>query len=276
MVNRRSFFAGIVLAASLAFPALAQDKSIVVASTTSTQNSGLFGYILPKFEAATGIKVKVVAVGTGQAIKIAQNGDADVLFVHHRPSEEKFVADGYGVKRFDVMYNDFVVVGPKSDPAGIAGMKDAPAAFAKIAAAKAPFASRGDDSGTNKKELGLWKAANVDIKAASGQWYRETGSGMGATLNTAAGMNAYSLSDRGTWISFKNKGDLEIVVEGDKRLFNPYGVMLVNPKKFPHVKAAEGQTFIDWLISDAGQKAIGEYKVGGLQLFFPDAKKMGS
>ncbi len=276
MVNRRSFIAGVVLAAALAVPAAAQEKSIVVASTTSTENSGLFGDILPKFEAASGIKVKVVAVGTGQAIKLAQNGDADVLFVHHRPSEEKFVAQGYGVKRFDVMYNDFVVVGPKADPAKIMGMRDAPAAFAKIAAAGAVFASRGDDSGTHKKELGLWQVAGVDVKAASGQWYRETGSGMGATLNTAAGLGAYALADRGTWISFANKADMEIVVEGDERLFNPYGVMLVNPEKHKHVKAAEGQAFIDWLVSPAGQQAIADFKLGGLQLFFPNAQKMGS
>jgi len=276
MVNPRSFIAGVVLAAALAVPAAAQEKSIVVASTTSTENSGLFGDILPKFEAASGIKVKVVAVGTGQAIKLAQNGDADVLFVHHRPSEEKFVAQGYGVKRFNVMYNDFVVVGPKADPAKVMGMRDAPAAFAKIAAAGAVFASRGDDSGTHKKELGLWQVAGVDVKAASGQWYRETGSGMGATLNTAAGLGAYALADRGTWISFANKADMEIVVEGDERLFNPYGVMLVNPEKHKHVKAAEGQAFIDWLVSPAGQQAIADFKLGGLQLFFPNAQKMGS
>lgn len=248
----------------------------MVASTTSTENSGLFGHILPKFEAASGIRVKVVAVGTGQAIKLAQNGDADVLFVHHRASEEKFVADGDGVKRFDVMYNEFVLVGPKADPAGVRGMRRAPDAFAKIAAAKAVFASRGDDSGTHKTELGIWKAATVDVKAVNAQWYRETGSGMGATLNTAAGLGAYALTDRGTWLSFANKGDLEIVVEGDERLFNPYGAILVNPEKHSHVKATEGQAFIDWLVSEAGQKAIADYKVGGLQLFFPNAKKMGS
>jgi tungstate transport system substrate-binding protein len=276
MVTRRSFLAAIVLSAAIAFPSLAAERSIVVASTTSTENSGLFGYILPIFEAASGIKVKIVAVGTGHAIKLAQNGDADVLFVHHRPSEEKFVAEGYGVKRFDVMYNDFVIVGPKADPAGVRGMTDAPAALAKIAAAKAVFASRGDDSGTHKKERDLWRTAKVDAQAASGQWYRETGSGMGATLNTAAGLGAYALADRGTWISFANKGDLEIMVEGDKRLFNPYGVILVNPAKHKHIKAAEGQAFIDWLISNAGQKAIADYKLGGLQLFFPNAKKAGS
>ena len=281
MVTRRSLLAGLVLAATLispalAGPALAADKSIIVASTTSTENSGLFGAILPAFEAASGIRVKVVAVGTGQAIKLARNGDADVLFVHHRPSEEAFVAEGHGVKRHDVMYNDFVLVGPKSDPADVRGLRDAPAALARIAAAEAVCASRGDDSGTHKTELGLWRAAEVDAAAASGTWYRETGSGMGATLNTAAGLDAYALADRGTWISFANKGDLEILLEGDERLFNPYGVILVNPARHPHVKAKEGQAFIDWLVSPAGQTAIGAYRVKGLQLFFPNAKKIGS
>ena len=256
--------------------ASAADKFITVASTTSTANSGLFDYILPMFEKKTGIQVRVVAVGTGQAIRQAQNGDADVLFVHHRPSEEKFVAEGYGVKRFDVMYNDFVVVGPKNDPAGIKGDKDVADAFKKIAAAKAPFCSRGDNSGTNKKEMELWKASGTDAKAASGSWYRETGSGMGATLNTAAGMDAYALTDRGTWLSFENRGSLAIVVEGDARLFNPYGVILVNPKKFPHVKAAEGQAFIDWVVSKEGQAAIASYKRGGEQLFFPNAGGVGT
>ena len=256
--------------------ASAADKFITVASTTSTANSGLFDYILPMFEKKTGIQVRVVAVGTGQAIRQAQNGDADVLFVHHRPSEDKFVAEGYGVKRLDVMYNDFVVVGPKSDPAGIAGDKDAADAFKKIAAAKAPFCSRGDNSGTNKKEMELWKASGTDAKAASGSWYRETGSGMGATLNTAAGMDAYALTDRGTWLSFANRGSLDIVVEGDARLFNPYGVILVNPKRFPHVKAAEGQAFIDWVVSKEGQAAITSYKRGGKQLFFPNAGGAGT
>ena len=267
--------AGLLLALLVTVPAMtgnAADPFITVASTTSTENSGLFGYILPKFKAVSGIDVHVVAKGTGQAIKIAQNGDADVLFVHHRPSEDKFVADGYATRRYDVMYNDFVVVGPSSDPAGIAGMKDVAAAFAKIASSKQPFASRGDNSGTNKKEMELWEAAGIDVKHASGTWYRELGSGMGATLNTAAGMDAYSLADRGTWLSFKNRRNLKIVVEGDKRLFNPYGVMLVNPAKFPSVKAKAGQAFIDWLIGPAGQKAIGEYKINGDQLFYPDAK----
>ena len=277
MVTRRLILtATLVAAVSLAAPALAQDRSIVVASTTSTENSGLFGQILPVFEAASGIKVKVVGVGTGQAIKLAMNGDADVLLVHHRPSEEKFVADGYGVKRFNVMYNDFVLVGPRSDPVGVRGMSDAPLALAKIAAAKATFASRGDDSGTHKAELALWRTAGVGVADASGQWYRETGSGMGATLNTAAALNAYALTDRGTWISFMNKADLTILVEGDARLFNPYGVTLINPAKHPHVKAEEGQAFVDWLVSDAGQGAIAEYTVEGQQLFYPNVKKPGS
>ncbi len=269
----------IFLAALLALPlgaASAADKFIVVQSTTSTEQSGLFGYLLPLFTDATGIEVRVVAVGTGQAIKNAQNGDGDVLFVHAKPDEEKFVAAGYGVKRFDVMYNDFVIVGPKADPAGVKGMTDAPAALATIAADKAPFASRGDDSGTHKAELQLWKAAGTDTKAASGTWYRETGSGMGPTLNTAAAMNAYALTDRGTWLSFQNRGDLEILVEGDGKLFNQYGVMLVNPAKFPNVKAELGQQFVDWLISPEGQKAIAGYKINGEQLFFPNAKPQAS
>ncbi|MCB1884675.1 MAG: substrate-binding domain-containing protein [Geminicoccaceae bacterium] len=253
----------------------ADDTFILVQSTTSTQNSGLFDYLLPKFKAKSGIEVRVVAVGTGQAIKNAKNGDGDVLFVHSKPDEVKFVEEGYGVERFDVMYNDFVIVGPKDDPAGIKGMNDAAAALAKIAEAKAPFASRGDDSGTDKQEKRLWATTGADPKAASGGWYRETGSGMGPTLNTAAGMGAYALTDRGTWISFKNKGDLEILVEGDPRLFNQYGVILVNPKKFPHVKAKAGQAFVDWLISPEGQQAIAGYEIDGQQLFFPDAKGSG-
>ena len=252
--------------------ATAADKFITVASTTSTANSGLFDDILPKFTEKTGIEVRVVAVGTGQAIRQAMNGDADVLFVHHKPSEEKFVAEGFGVERFDVMYNDFIVVGGKDDPAGVKGMKDAPAAFKKIAEAEAAFASRGDNSGTNKKELELWKAAGVDVKAASGSWYRETGSGMGATLNTAAGMDAYALTDRGTWLSFKNRGNLAVLVEGDPVLFNQYGIILVNPKKHAHVKTDLSQQFIDWVLSDEGQKAIGDFKINGEQLFTPNAK----
>ncbi|HEX9843770.1 MAG TPA: substrate-binding domain-containing protein [bacterium] len=267
--------AALLLAGLLAAPAgsaLAAGTFITVASTTSTENSGLFGHILPKFTALTGIEVRVVAKGTGQAIKIAQNGDVDVLFVHHRPSEDKFVTDGYATRRYDVMYNDFVLVGPGSDPAGIAGTKDAAAAFGRIAKTQTPFASRGDNSGTHKAELGIWKAAGIDVKQASGTWYRELGSGMGATLNTAAGMDAYTLADRGTWLSFKNRRNLKVVVEGDPRLFNPYGVMLVNPAKHPSVKAKEGQAFIDWLVSPAGQRAIGEYKINGEQLFYPNAK----
>jgi tungstate transport system substrate-binding protein len=251
--------------------ALAQDKSIIVQSTTSTANSGLYKHILPMFEKKTGIKVNVVAVGTGQAIKNATNGDGDVLFVHAKSAEEKFVADGWGVKRFDVMYNDFVIVGPPSDPAKVAGMKDAPGALKKIADAKAPFASRGDNSGTHKKEQALWKAAAVDAKKDSGTWYRETGSGMGATLNAAVGMNAYALTDRATWISFKNKGSFKIVVEGAKDLFNQYGIMLVNPAKHAKVKAKEGQAFIDWVLSQEGQAAIAGFKIDGQQLFFPNA-----
>jgi len=251
---------------------MADMSYITVASTTSTQNSGLFDDILPQFKKETGIDVRVVAVGTGQAIRLAKNGDADVLFVHHRPSEQKFVAEGFGVSRQDVMYNDFVIVGPAKDPAAIAGTIDAIVALKKIAKSKAIFASRGDDSGTNKKELGLWQLAGLDVKSISGSWYRETGSGMGATLNAASGMAAYTLTDRGTWISFKNKKDLELLAEGDKRLFNPYGVILVNPAKHSHVKAKQGQAFIDWLVSGKGQSAISAYKVGGKQLFFANAK----
>jgi tungstate transport system substrate-binding protein len=256
-----------LLSASAAFAA----EFIVVQSTTSTQNSGLFDHILPMFTEKTGIQVRVVAVGTGQALKNARNGDGDVLLVHAKSSEEKFVAEGYGVKRSDLMYNDFVIVGPKSDPAGVRGMRDATAALAKLAEARATFASRGDDSGTHKKELRLWKQTEVDPVKASGTWYRETGSGMGATLNTAAGLGAYTMSDRATWIAFKNKGDLKILVEGDERLFNQYGIILVNPDKHPHVKAKAGQMFIDWLLGDEGQRAIGSYRMNGQQLFFPNA-----
>ncbi len=261
---------GSVLIAAVSWAA---DRSIILQSTTSTANSGLYDYILPMFTGKTKIKVHVVAVGTGQAIKNAKNGDGDVLLVHAKPAEEKFVAEGYGVKRFDVMYNDFIIVGPPSDPAKIAGMKNAEVALKKIAAAKSIFASRGDNSGTHKKELSLWKGTGSDPAAASGTWYRETGSGMGATLNAAVGMGAYSLTDRGTWISFKNKGDFRIVVEGDKTLFNQYGVILVNPKKHRNVKADEGQAFIDWILSDEGQSAIASYKLGGQQLFFPNARR---
>jgi tungstate transport system substrate-binding protein len=273
MLAVRKLSLSVLVALSLLIPAGAgaADRSIVVASTTSTDNSGLFDYLLPIFEAESGIKVNIVAVGTGQAIRIGEAGDADVLLVHDKPSEEKFVAEGFGVDRRDVMYNDFVIVGPTSDPAGIKGMKDAAAAFAKIAAAKAPFASRGDNSGTNKAEMRLWQAAGVDPKTASGTWYRETGSGMGATLNTSSSMEAYTLTDRGTWLSFRNPGDLEIDVEGDPRLFNQYGVILVNPEKYPHVKVAAGQAFIDWLTSPEGQQAIAGFKVDDKLLFFPNA-----
>ncbi|NJN47995.1 MAG: solute-binding protein [Candidatus Competibacteraceae bacterium] len=254
-----------------ALPLSAAERFITVASTTSTENSGLFAYLLPMFTAMTGIEVRVVAVGTGQAIELARKGDADVLFVHHKPSEEKFVADGLGVERFDVMYNDFVVVGPKGDTAGVKGMKDVAAALKTIADAQSPFASRGDDSGTHKKELSLWKEAGVDVKAASGEWYRETGSGMGATLNTASGMNAYALTDRATWLNFANKGELEILVEGDEKLFNQYGIILVNPEKHAHVKAEDGQAFIDWVISPEGQEAINGFEIQGQQAFFANA-----
>lgn len=268
---RRAFLA-LAACASLAAPPLAaQDRFILVQSTTSTQNSGLFDHILPIFTEKTGIEVRVVAVGTGQAIRNAANGDGDVLFVHAKPAEEKFVAEGHGVARFDVMYNDFVVVGPASDPVGVAGMSDAPAALAMIAGAQAPFASRGDDSGTHKAELRLWSVAGVDVAAASGGWYRETGSGMGATLNAAVGMGAYALTDRATWVAFGNKGGHGIVVEGDQTLFNQYGVILVNPARHPHVKVGMGQQFIDWLLSDEGQAAIAGYTVDGQQLFFPNA-----
>jgi tungstate transport system substrate-binding protein len=273
-MHRRSVLFGTMLAAGLALsfgPAAAQDQHITVASTTSTENSGLFRELLPKFQDQTGIEVRVVAVGTGQAIELARNGDADVLFVHHKASEEQFVAEGFGLERHDVMYNDFVIVGPASDPADIKGSKDVADAMAKIAAAEAPFASRGDDSGTNKAELALWQEAGVDVAGASGSWYRETGSGMGPTLNTAAGMDAYALTDRGTWLSFQNRQNLEIVVEGDPRLFNQYGIILVNPQKHPHVKAELGRTFIDWVLSDEGQEAIADFQINGQQAFFPNA-----
>lgn len=252
---------------------LAAERFITVSSTTSTANSGLFDVILPLFQDQTGIEARVVAVGTGQAIAIAERGDADVLFVHHRPSEEKFVAEGGGVERFDVMYNDFVIVGPTADPAGIRGLSDAAAALGKIADAQAVFVSRGDDSGTHKTERDLWRDAERNAAQASGAWYRETGSGMGATLTIAAAMAAYTLTDRGTWISFKHKGDLEVLVEGDPRLFNQYGVILVNPQKHSYVKAKEGQRFVDWLLSPEGQQAIADYQLDGQSLFFPNAKR---
>jgi tungstate transport system substrate-binding protein len=260
----------------VASPTQAQTQSIVVASTTSTQDSGLFGHILPLFKATTGIEVRVVAQGTGQALDTGRRGDADVLFVHAKAQEEKFVADGFGVKRFPVMYNDFVLIGPKSDPAGIKGNSDIVAALQAIKAKAAPFISRGDRSGTHIAELDLWKAAGIDIAKDKGPWYKEIGQGMGAALNTASASNAYVLADRGTWIAFKNRGELDIVVQGDKRLFNQYGVMLVNPAKHPHVKKELGQAFIDWLVSAAGQKAIADYKIEGQQLFFPNANVPGA
>ena len=252
-------------------PARAEERSIVVASTTSTQDSGLFGYILPQFEKATGIKVRVIAQGTGQALDTGKRCDADVVFVHAKSDEEKFVADGFGAKRFQVMYNDFVLVGPKSDPAGIKDKKDILAAFGSIYKKGIPFVSRGDKSGTHTAELALWKAANLNPAAAKASWYREIGQGMGAALNIANAMNAYTLSDRGTWISFKNKGDLDIVVEGDNRLANQYGIILVSPERCPSVKKDLGQALIDWLISSDGQNAIRSYKIEGQQLFFPNA-----
>lgn len=250
-------------------------RFITVASTTSTQDSGLFGHLLPIFQKKTGIEVRVVAQGTGQAIDTAKRGDADVAFVHARAQEEKFVAEGFGVERKPVMYNDFVIVGPKSDPAGIKG-ESVSAALKSIVAKKAPFVSRGDRSGTHSAELKLWKTAGVDLAAVKGDWYREIGQGMGATLNTAGAMGAYTLADRATWISFKNKGEMTILVEGDKSLFNQYGVILVNPAKHPTVKAKDGQAFIDWLVGPEGQKAIADYKIGGQQLFFPNAGDKGA
>lgn len=263
-------FATALLAASL-FSGIALADSIIVQSTTSTKNSGLYDHLLPMVEADTGVKVNVVAVGTGQAIKNAERCDGDVLLVHAKASEEKFVAAGYGVSRSDLMYNDFVVVGPKADPAGVHGSNSVSQSLEKIAAAKALFASRGDDSGTHKAELRLWKATSVNPEASSGTWYRETGSGMGATLNIAVGMGAYAMTDRATWTKFGNKDDFQIHVEGDTRLFNQYGVILVNPQKCPNVNVEAGQKFIDWLVSDKGQNAIASYKVAGNQLFFPNA-----
>ncbi|MEP3429884.1 MAG: extracellular solute-binding protein [Roseibium sp.] len=276
---RRAFLKLTALAAltiGLALPTLAEDRFIIVQSTTSTQNSGLFDELLPKFKKKTGIEVRVVAVGTGQAIKNAANGDGDVLFVHSRPSEEKFVAEGLGVSRADVMYNDFIIVGPADDPAGVAGSNDVVSSLQMIAETKAPFASRGDDSGTHKAELRLWKAAGIDAVEASGDWYRETGSGMGATLNTGTGMGAYIMTDRATWIAFGNKGDYQVAVEGDAKMFNQYGVILVNPEAHAHIKTDMGQQFIDWLLSKEGQAAIASYKVDDQQLFFPNADKGSS
>ena len=272
MFNRRMLIAATAATTILCGgPALAQDKSIIVSSTTSTQDSGLFGHILPLFKQKTGIEVKVIAQGTGQALDTGRRGDADVVFVHAKSAEEKFLAEGQGVKRYPVMYNDFVLIGPRSDPAGIKGIKDVGAALKAIMAKNAPFISRGDRSGTHIAEINLWKASGVDIEKEKGPWYKSIGQGMGAALNTAGASNAYVLSDRGTWISFKNKGDLVIAVEGDKRLFNQYGVMLVNPEKHPSVKKDLGQQFIDWLVSPEGQKAIADYKINGEQLFYPNA-----
>ncbi|HET8728998.1 MAG TPA: extracellular solute-binding protein [Alphaproteobacteria bacterium] len=274
-LTRRLFGAlGVIaLAVASAVPAPAQERFITLASTTSTEQSGLFDHILPMFEEKTGIEVRVVAQGTGQALETGRRGDADVVFVHARAAEEAFVAEGFAEQRNPVMYNDFVIVGPASDPADVGGTTDAVAALGTIAEAKAPFASRGDDSGTHKAELALWQQAGID---PSGDWYRETGSGMGPTLNTAAAMDAYTLTDRATWLNFDNRQNLETLVEGDDRLFNQYGVMVVNPEKHPHVKADLGQEFVDWLISPEGQQAIASYEIGGEQLFFPNADDAGA
>ena len=266
----------LLIAASFALGTHAQDRSITVASTTSTEQSGLFGYLLPIFEKKTGIKVRVVALGTGQALDLARRGDADVVFVHAKSAEEKFLAEGEGVRRYPVMYNDFVLIGPKSDPAKVGGAKDITESLRKIQSTQAAFVSRGDKSGTHIAELDLWKAAGIDIDKSKGSWYRDTGQGMGPALNTASSIDAYVLSDRGTWLAFKNRGDLTILVEGDKRLFNQYGVMLVNPAKHPTVKKDLGQTFIDWLIAPEGQKAIADYRINGEQLFYPNAEQPGA
>ncbi len=265
---RKTFLAALLC---FGFSVEAQQRFITVASTTSTEPSGLFKHLLPVFEKKSGIQVRVVALGTGQALDMGKRGDADVVFVHARPLEEKFVAEGYGVRRYEVMYNDFVLIGPKSDPARVAGGKDVLPAFQQVRKTKAPFVSRGDRSGTHFAELEIWKAAGIDIAKEKGAWYREIGQGMGPALNTAAGMNAYVLADRGTWLSFKNRAELAIAVEGDRRLFNQYGIMLVNPHKHLGVKREMGQAFIDWIISSEGQEAIAAYKIGGEQLFFPNA-----
>ena len=275
-LSRRNVIAAAIVALALLGlqgPAVAQQNFITVASTTSTEQSGLFKHLLPVFEKKTGTQVRVVALGTGQALDMGRRGDADVVFVHDKVAEEKFVADGFGVRRFEVMHNDFVLVGPKADPAKIAGGKDITDAYKKIAGSNSPFASRGDKSGTHAAELRLWKEAGIDPNTGKGSWYRETGSGMGPTLNTASAMNAYAFTDRGTWLSFKNRSDLEIVVEGDQKLFNQYGVMLVNTAKHPHVKKDLGQAFVDWLISPEGQQTIATYKIGADQLFFPNARR---
>lgn len=272
MAARRRRLIGLALAGLIAlpWPTLGQERSITVASTTSTEQSGLFGHLLPAFTRATGIAVKVVAVGTGQALDIGRRGDADVVFVHDRAAEDRFVREGFATERRDVMYNDFIVVGPKDDPAKAAG-SDVVEGLRRIAAAKAPFVSRGDKSGTHAAELRYWRDAGVDPGAANGGWYKEIGQGMGPALNTASARNAYVLADRGTWLSFRNRGDLAVLVEGDRRLFNQYGAMLVNPARHPHVKAAEGRAFVDWLVSPEGQKMIAEYRIEGQQLFVPNA-----
>lgn len=272
----RERWAGILAALSLAISmgtvqAEAERPSIVLQSTTSTRNSGLFDHLLPLFAARTGIEVRAVAVGTGQAIRNAASGDGDVLLAHDRKAEERFVAEGHGLERFDVMYNDFVIVGPPSDSAGVAGMQDAIAALQAIAEAEAAFASRGDDSGTHKAELRLWDEAGIDVRPFSGDWYRETGAGMGATLNTGRGIGAYVLADRASWIAFGNKGDYLVLVEGDPRLFNQYGIVAVNPERHPHVKAALAGQFVDWVLSAEGQMAIAGHRIDGKQLFFPNA-----
>ena len=276
MPTRRHVALGLLVAVLGIAPAAAQDKSIVVASTTSTQDSGLFGHILPPFKASTSIDVKVVAQGTGQALDTGRRGDADVVFVHAKAQEEKFVADGFGVKRYPVMYNDFVLIGPKSDPTGIKGGADVAQALKTIKAKAAPFISRGDRSGTHSAELSLWKAAGIDIEKDHGPWYKAIGQGMGAALNTAGASAGYVLSDRGTWLAFKNRGELDILVAGDQRMFNQYGVMLVNPAKHPHVKKELGQSFVDWLVSPDGQQAIADYNIEGQQLFFANANVPGA
>jgi tungstate transport system substrate-binding protein len=270
---RRRLLPALAAALCLTLPvgARAQDRSITVASTTSTEQSGLFGHLLPAFTRATGIAVRVVALGTGQALDVGRRGDADVVFVHDREAEQKFLAEGFSTRRYPVMYNDFVLVGPGADPAGARG-DNIVAALRQVAAAKAPFISRGDRSGTHAAELRLWQAAGIDPAGGRGGWYREIGQGMGPALNTAAATDAYLLSDRGTWISFRNRQGLRILTEGDQRLFNQYGVMLVNPARHPRVKAVEGQAFIDWLVSKAGQDAIAAYQIDGEQLFFPNAQ----
>jgi len=267
-------FRRFILAAALlglALPAAAQERTITVASTTSTEQSGLFGHILPIFTRESGITVRVVALGTGQALDVGRRGDADVVFVHDRAAEQRFVAEGFGGPRNHVMFNDFVLVGPAADPARVNGLRDTNEALRRIATVRAPFVSRGDRSGTHAAELRLWQQAGVDPVAGRGAWYREVGQGMGPALNTAAAQGAYILTDRGTWLSFRNRQDLRIVVEGDARLFNQYGVMLVNPQRHPSVKAADGQRFIDWILSPAGQAAIAGYRINGEQLFFPNA-----